>query len=218
MSDNRNIPSRLLHVVASPRGNSKSREIAHAYIAEYTRFAPDTQVTEIDLWSLSLPEMSGDTLGAKYAVLARGEQTAAQEDAWDEVTRITRDFAAHDDYVFSVPMWNFGIPYRLKHYIDVVTQPGLTFSWTPQRGYEGLLHGRCALVSYASSFDYAQPSPLAPLDQQKNYMAGWLALVGITDHTAIDCGPTSAALPKSQEALARALDEARQLARARAGT
>jgi FMN-dependent NADH-azoreductase len=28
-----------------------------------------------------------------------------------------------DAYLISVPMWNFSIPYMLKHYIDIVIQP-----------------------------------------------------------------------------------------------
>jgi putative NADPH-quinone reductase len=32
-------------------------------------------------------------------------------------------------------MWNFGIPYKLKHYIDVLTQPGQTFNFDPTTGY-----------------------------------------------------------------------------------
>jgi FMN-dependent NADH-azoreductase len=43
-------------------------------------------------------------------------------------------------------MWNFGVPYVLKHYIDVITQPGLTFSFNPATGFSGLVTGRPATV------------------------------------------------------------------------
>ena len=28
-------------------------------------------------------------------------------------------------------MWNFGIPYALKYYIDAIVQPGYLFQYTP---------------------------------------------------------------------------------------
>ena len=30
--------------------------------------------------------------------------------------------------LISTPMWNFGIPYKLKHWLDIINQPGLTAS------------------------------------------------------------------------------------------
>ena len=53
--------------------------------------------------------------------------------AWAGVRAIVDRFKSADKLLISVPMWNFGIPYALKHYIDVITQPGLTFAWTPRQ-------------------------------------------------------------------------------------
>lgn len=202
-------PRRLLHVIASPRGASKSRAVAHTYTQERQRLNTSLMVEELDLWSVQLPEISGDTLSAKYAVLARTEHTAAQRDAWAAVVALTRHFASFDEYVFSVPMWNLGIPYRLKHFIDVVSQPGMTFTWTPTEGYQGLLHKRRAFVAYASAFDYSPGAPLAPLDVQKCYVETWLQLIGITDIVSVDCGPTSPAMAGSEQAQAIAHHQAK---------
>ena len=46
--------------------------------------------------------------------------------------------------MFAVPLWNFGIPYKLKHLIDLVTQKDLLFSFDGQ-AFGGLLSGRKAL-------------------------------------------------------------------------
>jgi hypothetical protein len=46
-------------------------------------------------------------------------------------------------------MWNFGIPYKLKHWIDVITQPGLTFRFDPAQGYLPLLKDRPTVVIIA---------------------------------------------------------------------
>lgn len=39
-----------------------------------------------------------------------------------------------DKVLISSPMCNFSIPYRLKHYLDLVCQPGLSFQQILQRG------------------------------------------------------------------------------------
>lgn len=51
-------------------------------------------------------------------------------------------------------MWNFGIPYRLKQYIDILVQPGYTFSYSPEQGYTGLVNKPAAVV-YARGGDYS---------------------------------------------------------------
>ena len=41
-------------------------------------------------------------------------------------------------------MWNFGVPYKLKHYLDVLTMPGTLFGFDPATGYIGLLKDKRA--------------------------------------------------------------------------
>ena len=46
-------------------------------------------------------------------------------------------------------MWNFSIPYRLKHYLDIIIQPTYTFSYTPETSYQGLVTGKPIFIAYA---------------------------------------------------------------------
>ena len=48
-------------------------------------------------------------------------------------------------------MWNAGVPYILKQFIDVISQPGLVFGFDPERGYTGLLKDKKAAVIYTSA-------------------------------------------------------------------
>lgn len=66
---------------------------------------------------------------------SEGTLEGARKTAWDENVVITNRFTSADDYLFTVPMWNGGIPYRLKLYIDIITQPGLLFGFDPTAGY-----------------------------------------------------------------------------------
>ena len=73
----------------------------------------------------------------------------SEKSAWKEIESIFDTFNEADKYIFSVPMWNFGLPYVLKHYIDVITQPGLAWSFSPDSGYTGLVKGK-VLAIYAT--------------------------------------------------------------------
>lgn len=195
---------RILHLIASPREASRSRAVAQAYLDALKQSDPTVAVEALDLWATALPAIDGALLSAKYAVLARRPHQPEEAQAWQQVQALAQHFLGFDHYVISVPMWNLGIPYRLKHYIDVITQPGMTFSWTPERGYEGLVLGRSALVACASAFDYSAESPLHSWDQQKTYVQTWLRFVGIEDVELIDCGPTRPGESGTQAAQARA--------------
>ncbi len=181
----------LLYIEASPRKpRSHSIAVAEAFLHAYRQAKPDAAVDKLDLWRESLPAMDGAILDAKYAILAKQPHSEEQRQAWGEIERAVARFAAADRLLFSVPMWNFNVPYVLKHYIDVVTQPTLTFSFSPETGYRGLLQGKRALVVYASSGDYlpgtANPRP----DHQKPFLEAWLRFVGIHDFETVAVQPT----------------------------
>ena len=53
--------------------------------------------------------------------------------------RMAMRFALADRVLISTPMWNFGIPYKLKQWFDLIVQPGLTFRFDPAQGYFPLL-------------------------------------------------------------------------------
>lgn len=134
--------AKLLYIQASPRGQrSKSIRVADAFVEAYRQGHGDDEIDTLNLFAADLPTFDGDILNAKYAILHGQQATDDQRKAWRSVEQVIERFAAADKYLFAVPMWNFGIPYRLKHYINVLVQPGYTFSYDPQQGYRGLLTG-----------------------------------------------------------------------------
>lgn len=206
--------TRLLYVEASPRKRrSHSIAVAQSFLDAYRAAHPDADIDILDLWREDLPRFDGDVIDAKYAILAKLPHTDEQRDAWRAVERVVARFAAADRIVLSVPMWNFNVPYVLKHYIDVVTQPTLTFSFSPEAGYRGLLRDKRALVIYASSGDYLPGTTNPRPDYQKPFVEAWLRFVGIDDIATIAVQPTighPALLEASTTAaLARAADLAK---------
>jgi FMN-dependent NADH-azoreductase len=204
----------LLHVSASPSPASRSRAVAREFIEAYRRLAPDLMVREIDLWSQDLPPFDARMLAAKFAVLRQQSATPEQAALWARAVTFARQFNEAHDLVFSAPMWNFGVPYVLKHYIDVVTLPGQNWRWSAATGYQALLPGKRALVVYSS----AGPHPLdaAALDPQKAQMRRWLDFLGVTLLEELNVAPTlvapEAAAATQEAAAAQARDKARRFA------
>src|SRR5438034_9205553 len=130
----------LLHIEASPRKDrSHSIVAAKHFLETYVEQHPADVIETLDLWSVDLPPFDADTIGAKFAVLTGNSPTPAQAAAWQRVADFASQFAAADRYLVSTPMWNYTVPYVLKHYIDVVTLPGVTWRWYSAEGYTGLL-------------------------------------------------------------------------------
>jgi FMN-dependent NADH-azoreductase len=84
-------------------------------------------------------------LEAKYAGIEGRPLDPAQADAWRIVTTLAERYRQANVLLFSVPMWNIGIPYRLKHLIDVISQKDVLFTFD-ERGLNGLLGGRTVVT------------------------------------------------------------------------
>ncbi|HEX9447500.1 MAG TPA: NAD(P)H-dependent oxidoreductase [Dongiaceae bacterium] len=180
--------ARLLYVEASPRKQrSASIEVSLAFLDAYRAAHPGDEIETMDVWALDLPAFDGDALAAKYAGLSGDALTAGQARAWEGIRRLAAPFHAADKLLFAVPLWNFGIPYKLKHLIDVISQKDVLFSFDAN-GFGGLLAGKKAAVVYARGLDYFSASsitPAASYDFQRPYIAMWLRFIGITDISEI---------------------------------
>jgi FMN-dependent NADH-azoreductase len=171
----------LLHIESSPRKTrSASLDVARAYLEAYRAAHPDHLIDVLDLWSIELPEFDGDALDAKYADLSGTPLSEGQQQAWTGIRRLAQRLHDADALLFSVPLWNFSIPYKLKHFIDVVSQRNILFSFD-ERGLQGLLKDKKAVVIYARGLDYSTGSdtPAHSFDFQRPYMEAWLRSVGV---------------------------------------
>ncbi|NUR92746.1 MAG: flavodoxin family protein [Nonomuraea sp.] len=204
--------SKLLHVSASPRGEqSISRAIADVFVAEYREAHPGDVVDHFDLWDGSLPEFGPDAANAKMTVFGGGTPEGAEKVAWDAAIATFERFDAYDRYVFGVPMWNAGVPYKLKQFIDVVSQPAKVFDVHPETGYTGLLRGKRAVVVYTSAVWGPGLGREFGTDFQSTFFEDWLRWAGVADVEVIRHHPT---LTGDYEAAGKqATEEARRLAR-----
>jgi FMN-dependent NADH-azoreductase len=202
--------AKLLYIESSPRKErSSSIATAKVFLEEYRKKHPQDEIVTIDLWKKELPPFDGHVIDSKYAIMHGKEKTEDQVKAWKRVEELIAEFKGGDKYLFSLPMWNFSIPYKLKHYLDLLIQPGYAFKVT-DKGYEGLIKGKRAQLIYARGGEYGS-SP--ELDFQTKYMKLALGFIGFTDMREILVDPTlSGDKERAQAMKKRAAEEAKKAA------
>ena len=180
---------KLLHIIASPRGEkSRTTSIANEFINSLKSKHPDLIVEDLDLFQLNLPTLNQSVTEAKYMTIAGATLDTASQFMWNEVTDISTSFASFDMYVISAPMWNFSVPYKLKHYIDVIMQPGILFKFTAT-GVEGLAKNKKMVCITSRGSDYSVGSPMNVMDFQESYLRAVFGFAGITDVSFINAQP-----------------------------
>lgn len=205
----------LLHIECSPRKQrSASLQVARSFIDRYLQHQPQTHVETLDLWGTPLPEFGEEAMNAKYAGLSGTPLTPAQQSAWNELKHLAAYLHRADLIVLSVPLWNFSIPYKLKHFIDLVSQKDILFSFDPQHGLRGLLKNKIAVGAYACGMDFSAQSatPAERFDFQKPYVAAWLEFIGISDVHELRVEKTILGEDVDRESRLAALQQARDLA------
>lgn len=200
---------RLLYLEASPMAErSYSSRIAQTFLDRYLELNPHTQVDHLNLFETHLPEFDRTTAQQKYNQinqLMQGKGKPKAESEWQRVLDEIARLKAADKVLMSVPMWNFSIPYKLKHYLDIVCQPAESFTVNPTTGeYQGLITGKPLQLILASSSQYPEafPQEQGPIKQdfQSSYLRHIARFLGFTDVRLLKVAPTTAA-PKQLAAM-----------------
>jgi FMN-dependent NADH-azoreductase len=211
---------RVLYLEASPRGNhSFSSRVAAAFLEEYRTCDSDADIDHCRLFEASLPEFESEAAEQKMqhiaALMAGGGIEPAGK--WARIIEQIDRFKSADKFIISSPMWNFSIPYRLKHYIDIIVQPGHTFYVTRKGEYRGLVCGKPLQLILASGSSYAARFPEAgdgeKTDFQRAYLEHMARFIGFEDIRVIKIHPTAAQAVEGSSLLEVYSNEAREAAR-----
>ena len=204
---------RLLHIDASPRDTrSRSRNVTQAFMEALTAHKPQVNITTMDVWRTALPDLGDGMIEGRYNLIMGEDVPADIKAAWDHVASFVQDFLSYDGYIFSVPMWNFGIPYKLKHYIDVITQPRMIFTNDAVGNVVGHAAGKKAILIAASAMPIGKVEGFEAYDFQQAYLEKWLGFIGITDIACLRVAPTYGAPADVEAVMAAAREEAKALA------
>ncbi|MEW6519156.1 MAG: NAD(P)H-dependent oxidoreductase [Thermodesulfobacteriota bacterium] len=174
--------AKILYIQASPMAErSYSIRTARFFLEAYQAANPRDVIEELDLWKTALPAFDAAAASGKYKIMRGLPHTAEEASAWTGVVQVIDQLKTADKLVVSSGMWNFSIPYRLKQYIDIIVQPGFTFTFDADKGYSGLVKGKPLQLLLASGGEYPDGTPMAAFDFQKPYLEMIFRFIGFTD-------------------------------------
>ncbi|MBS0625485.1 MAG: NAD(P)H-dependent oxidoreductase [Verrucomicrobia bacterium] len=202
---------KLFHISACPRGeDSRTLRIAESFLRAFQESHPDWVFDELDLTREPLPSLSSRRVDGKYLLMDGKHLFGEMKESWTEIIQHVERFKSSDMYLISAPMWNFHIPYMLKHYIDLIVQPQYLFRYLKGGKTEGLVKGRKMVVATSRGGQYVEdPS----FDFQTPYLKGIFNFIGIEDISFVIGQPMDMGEELRNQRLQEAIDEAARLGR-----
>jgi FMN-dependent NADH-azoreductase len=180
----------LLHIDSSPLyGRSVSRELTAAFVTQWRDSHPDGGVIERDLNATVIPPINAEWVGAIYT--PEEARTPQQKELLSLSDSLLAELEEADEYVFGVPMHNFGVPSVLKLWIDQIARVGRTFSYA-DGAPKGLIVGKSATFIIATGGIYDAQTRMASFDFVEPYLRSVFGFLGVTDATFLTAGGTSA--------------------------
>lgn len=143
----------LLYITADANPNSRTCQISNTFVQSYQSSHPQDAVATLDLYK----EDIGFIAKADLQALHQPQQNGAPI---HPALQYAQQFASADKIVVAAPFWNLSFPAILKAYIDYVSIPGVTFSYTPN-GSVGLCHAQNTMYIVARGGHYSRPPALA---------------------------------------------------------
>ncbi|MEU7003048.1 NAD(P)H-dependent oxidoreductase [Nonomuraea sp. NPDC046570] len=165
--------SNLLHLDASARRTSFSRELSKAYADAWVEAHPGGGYTYRDLAAEPVPhigeawtELCDYVLEHAVTDLGRYHEavrTEAQARAWEIVEPLLAEVVEADVVLIGTPMYNYSIPSSLKAWLDQITFPRMS------------LAGRSFVVTGARGGAYGPGTPKEAFDHQERFLRDFFA-------------------------------------------
>ncbi len=209
--------AKVLVIIAHPVTEMVSRSVtvAEAFTEEYKKVNPDDVVEEINLFTIGVPPVNGETMDA-WTELKSGRDLKDLSPEHQKLVakhdQLLNQFIGFDKYVFVNPMYNLFFPAELKAYIDVLCVAKKTFMYTPE-GPKGLLEGRKVMHIQSAGGFYHTNGQTGEMDYGHKYLTGIMNFLGINDIKGIFIEGADYFPDKEQEIVAAAVEEAKQEAR-----
>ncbi|MBX7067118.1 MAG: NAD(P)H-dependent oxidoreductase [Parachlamydiales bacterium] len=199
---------RLLHIIATPREEeSRTLQVSATFLEAFQEKHPDWLIDELDLSKEELPPLSAKSVSGKYVLLGGKDLYGSLKETWQEILQHIDRFKTADFFLISTPMWNFHIPYMLKHYIDLIVQPKYLFHYKKDGTTEGLVVGKKMVVITSRGGQYS--GPLKSFDHQEPYLRAIFGFVGISDIDFINVEP----MDMGEETRKQKIADAQKIAR-----
>jgi FMN-dependent NADH-azoreductase len=181
----------LLHINSSPLyGRSVSRQLTDAFVSQWKGSHPNGTVVDRDLNATPIPPVTAEWVGAVYT--PEEARTPQQKELLALSDALLAELEQADEYVFGVPMHNFGVPSVLKLWIDQIARVGRTFSYADGGAPKGLLTGKKATFIIATGGIYDAQTQMASFNFVEPYLRSVFGFLGVTDATFLTAGGTAA--------------------------
>ena len=170
---------KLLHVDSSILGGqSTSRQLTAAAVADWVAKHPGTQVEYLDLAEQAPGHFSAESMGLRLPAGVQPTEAQQRETALTE--KLISQFLVADVVVVGAPLYNFSVPSQLKAWIDRLAQPGRTFKYT-EKGPQGLAAGKTVIVVSTRGGIYSTSDAGQAAEHQESYLKVVFGFFGITD-------------------------------------
>ncbi|MFI6938472.1 FMN-dependent NADH-azoreductase [Streptomyces sp. NPDC050418] len=163
----------LLHLDASARRTSFSRELGDAFATAWRTAHPDGHHIHRDLAADPVPhitepwtELCDYVLEHQITNIDRYKEavrTPAQTQAWAIIEPLLAELVTADVVLIATPMYNFSVPSALKAWLDQVTFPKMS------------LAPRKFVVAGARGGAYGPGTPREPYDHHERYLRDFFA-------------------------------------------
>jgi FMN-dependent NADH-azoreductase len=165
----------VLHINSSARLSNSNTRI----IGQYLVGALGEPTISRDLAQYPLPPINAEDLVDFHS--SSDSDRASLQAHFNLSETLIDELKNADTLVLAAPMYNFGIPATLKHWIDSVCRAGVSFKYT-ERGPVGLLGTKRAFIITASGG--------TPVGSEMNFVSRYLEhickFIGISDVFHID--------------------------------
>jgi FMN-dependent NADH-azoreductase len=142
-----------------------------------------------DLNATAIPTITGAWVAASFT--PEEARTPAQRDLLAISDRFLAELESADEYVFGVPMHNFGVPSVLKLWIDQIVRAGKTFAYIDGVP-AGLLKNKRATFLVASGGVYGAGTAMASFNFVEPYLRTIFGFVGVTEVSFLVAGGAAA--------------------------
>ena len=158
----------------------------------------------VNLAETKQPSLDKAVLDIFIKTVFRQEQPTAEEaQHFAGIQANVAQFKAAPRLVIAYPMYNFGIPARLKDWIDSIVVPGETFRYSANGNPEGLLTTHKALILQASGGVFSEGGRAA-MEHTVPYLQDVLRLLGFASVDAVRAEGTTKAIIGLDAAVAKA--------------
>lgn len=170
---------RILHIISSPRGEeSFSIKLGNAIVERIKSAYPGSTVKESNLVEKQFPHLEEAQITSFFT--PEEYRTPENIEAIRHSDEAIREIMEADTIVIGAPFYNFSIHSTLKAWIDHISRAGVTFRFTENGSFEGLVHGKKVYIAVASGGIYSEGA-MQSYDFSAPYLRAILGFLGITD-------------------------------------